>query len=100
MHEVSDVNIGNLAKLARLELSSDQQLEFAKQLPQVLDFVGELEKVNVDSTEEVAAVPLTSLRDDTESGAKLSLDQLESLAPRWENSQLVVPPVFDEVDNA
>lgn len=105
MPELSQEEINHLAKLSRLTLSADEKEKFSKQLPDILGFVDKLSLIAKQTSEEqTQTIPLARLREDEESGDKLSLDDLKKLAPKWQRippsahsgggGQLVVPAVF------
>ena len=100
MSELSREEIEHLAKLSRLTLSEEEKEKFAKQLPDILEFVDQLSVVAKLPTEASAkAVPLVKLRSDEESSEKLSLEVLQKLAPSWSDDQVEVPAVFGEVED-
>jgi len=45
-----------LAKLARLELNEKDIKKFEKQIPKILDFVGQLEKINTENIQPTARI--------------------------------------------
>ena len=97
MSKVKTIDIEHLAKLSRLTLSTHEKEKFAKQLPEILGFVDQLSVVaKLPSASQAPTVPLAKLRSDEESSEKLSLAELEQLAPAWHDSQLEVPAVFGE----
>lgn len=100
MSELSRKEIDHLAKLSRLTLSSEEKEKFAQQLPDMVGFVDQLRKIptstkNIET--KMAALPLAEMRSDEESSEKLSLEQLQKLAPEWRDDQVEVPAVFGEV---
>ncbi|MEK7202447.1 MAG: Asp-tRNA(Asn)/Glu-tRNA(Gln) amidotransferase subunit GatC [Patescibacteria group bacterium] len=98
MSELSQDEISHLAKLSRLTLSGEEKEKFAKQLPEILEFVDTLSVVaKLPSVSQPQTVLLAKLRADEESSEKLSLEELQKLAPAWRDSQLEVPAVFGEV---
>ena len=50
------VNIKHIAKLARLDLTDQEQKKFAKEIPAILDFVEKLQEVKTDKIEPTAQV--------------------------------------------
>ena len=98
MAELSREEIEHLARLSRLTLSGEEKEEFAKQLPDILEFVDQLSAVAKSSkATQAEAIPLAKLRGDDESSVKLSLQELEKLAPAWHDDQVEVPAVFGAV---
>ena len=96
MSELSRVEIEHLAQLARLTLSDEEKVKFAKELPEILAFVDQLSVVaKLPAAKELSTVQLADLRSDEESGEKLSLEDLQKLAPAWRDNMLEVPAVFE-----
>lgn len=88
-----------VARLARIELSSEEESKFAGQLSAVLENFELLDKVDTENIEPTAQVTgLTNVFRGDEvinpSGAK-SRDQLLSNAPEVENGSIKVPGVFN-----
>jgi aspartyl-tRNA(Asn)/glutamyl-tRNA(Gln) amidotransferase subunit C len=103
MSELSREEIDHLAQLSRLTLSAEEKEKFTKQLPDIIGFVDQLRVVpglKKNTLVKTKTVPLAKLRADEESGEKLSLEQLQKLAPAWRDGQLEVPAVFGEVEDA
>lgn len=101
MSELSREEISHLAKLSRLTLSEEEQEIFAKQLPEIVGFVDKLAGLSKKSVETSGEpVMLAELRPDEPSAENLSLAQLEKLAPDWQDSQVAVPAVFGEAEDA
>lgn len=97
MSEISRQEIEHLANLSRLTLSADEKEEFAKQLPEILEFVDQLSVVaKLSSEKPTQTTPLAKLRADEESSEKLTLKTLQKLAPAWHEDQVEVPAVFGE----
>ena len=97
MSEISNEDITHLAKLSRLTLSGEETEKFAKQLPEILEFVNQLSAVaKQSSVRQPQTIPLVKLRADEKSSEKLTLTELEKLAPAWRDGQVEVPAVFGE----
>jgi aspartyl-tRNA(Asn)/glutamyl-tRNA(Gln) amidotransferase subunit C len=95
MSQLSAEEIDHLAKLTRIKLSAEERQEFAGELPKIVEFIEQLRQVQLSSTlVEAPAVPLEGLREDSVGSQALSLEQLQRLAPEWQNGQNVVPAVF------
>ncbi len=100
MTEVTGGDIEHLAELSRLSLSDEEKRKFSAQLPKIVEFVEELSKAKLDdSTDGVALIPMSELREDEVSGDRLRLDQLKDLAPKWTNNHVEVPAVFGGDDD-
>lgn len=97
MSELSLGEIERLAKLARVTLTDGEKEQFASQLPKIVEFVDTLQGA-VLSSEAVEGInqSVDSLRDDKVSGTRLTIQQLEKLAPAWSKNQVAVPAVFED----
>lgn len=97
MSELSLGEIERLAQLARLTLTDGEKEQFAAQLPKIVEFVDTLQNAALSSeaVEEINR-PVDSLRDDEVSGTRLTIDELQKLAPAWRNNQVAVPAVFED----
>ena len=73
------INVSNIAKLANLSLSSDEEIKLEKQLDETIEYVKELEEVNTKDIEPTSQV--TGLENITrDDSTKPSLSQEEALA--------------------
>ncbi|MDK1027782.1 MAG: Asp-tRNA(Asn)/Glu-tRNA(Gln) amidotransferase subunit GatC [Anaerolineae bacterium] len=88
--------IEHIAKLARLDLTKDQKKRFRVQLEAILDYIEKLQDLD---TEDIA--PTTSilggrrpLRED-EPQSSLSKEDLFKNAPKHDDGQFKIPPVFE-----
>jgi len=100
MSALTPEEISHLAKLARISLSDAEQKQYSEQLPEILDFVDQLQKAKAQESHDIPAVSQEGLREDEVGSDSLSLEQLEKLAPYWQDNQVEVPPVFGESDDA
>ncbi|MEX1123640.1 MAG: Asp-tRNA(Asn)/Glu-tRNA(Gln) amidotransferase subunit GatC [Patescibacteria group bacterium] len=99
MSTLKSEEISHLATLARVSLSDEESKQFAKQLPQILEFVDQLKNAKITGESPSQAVEQSQLRDDVVGSDSLSTEQLEKLAPKWQNGQVVVPAVFGESED-
>ena len=87
--------VNKIAKLSRLELSSDEVTQYSEQLSDILTYIEQLNEADVKNVEETAQV--TGLenvyRDDViiESGIE---KELVELAPDHEDGEIKVKSVF------
>lgn len=99
---LSSSELDHLANLARLSLTDEEKERLAHQLPEIIEFVDQLQRVTIDEqapTKQV--VELERLRADEPNSEGLTLEQIEQLAaPDFQDNQLVVPAVFGEGENA
>jgi aspartyl-tRNA(Asn)/glutamyl-tRNA(Gln) amidotransferase subunit C len=81
-----------LARLSRLDLSDEEVDEYLKELTQVLEYVEQLQDVDVDGLQPTTQVTgLTNvMREDTVRDYGISRDDLLRLAPKTEDGQLKV----------
>jgi aspartyl-tRNA(Asn)/glutamyl-tRNA(Gln) amidotransferase subunit C len=100
MSALTPEEISHLAKLARISLSDEEQKQYSNQLPEILNFVDQLEIADTRGYGDLeSGASIESLRDDKVDSDSLTLEQLQNLAPYWQNDQVEVPPVFGESDD-
>lgn len=92
----TDLNVRQVAKLARLELSEEEVATFQGQLGRVLEHIEHLKKLDVDGVEPTAhTYPVFNVvREDTP-GASLPREAVLGLAPRAANHLVIVPKVVE-----
>lgn len=97
MSKLSKENVLHIAKLSKLKLSDLEVEKFRGQLSSVLEYVGELSRVETKGVETTAQVTgLTNVFDDDKiSDEKTSYEEIEKNAPKFEGGAYKVPGVFD-----
>lgn len=101
MAKLSEEDVRHVAKLAKLELTSSEISKFQKQLLEVLDYMSELDAVQVDSVEPTAQT--TGLinrtrKDETGSQQSLTAKDALSQAQKVHNDYFLVPRLIDKDD--
>jgi len=88
--------VEHIAKLARLELSEEQKELYREQLSAILDYVAKLRELDTKDVPPTSGGGLAQmpLRTD-EAHPGLSTDALLSNAPKAEEEQFKIPPVFE-----
>ena len=88
--------VQHIARLARLELTPEQQELYREQLSAILDYIAKLRTLDTTDVPPTAGGGLTqmTLRAD-ESRPSLPTDQLLANAPEIEDDQFKIPPVFE-----
>ncbi len=88
--------VQHIAKLARLELTGEQQELYREQLSAILDYIEKLRTLDTVDVPPTAGGGLTQmvLRPD-ESRPSLSTQTLLANAPQTEDDQFKIPPVFE-----
>ena len=92
--DVSEKTVEQLAKLSRINLKDGEKEELVTDLKKILDFVGQLQEVDLEGTE-----PLTFLTENTiqrEDNAKADIEREDALknAPEQNGSYFMVPKVI------
>ena len=93
---LSQPEVEHIARLARLELSEDQKELYREQLSAILDYVAKLRELDTKDVPPTAGggLPQMPLRTD-EAHPSLATDALLSNAPKAEEEQFKIPPVFE-----
>ena len=96
MAEKSDLDVGYVSKLARLNLSEEETKLFQKQLSDVLKYAEKLREVDVSHVEAAAhAVPMFNVFREDEPCDWLTPDEALSNAPVKANQLFVVTKVVE-----
>ena len=99
MPQISRDEVAHLARLARLALTDDELESFAGQLGAILEYVGQIQAVDVTDVE-ATDNPLTSVNvtrpDVVEPG--LSQEQALSQAPKSAEGRFAVPRILGEAE--
>jgi len=88
--------VDHVARLARLELSSEERQRFTEQLASILDYCATLNQLDTEHVEPTAHVlAMTNVfRDDTP-GASLAREAVLAAAPEHEDGFFKVPPIIE-----
>jgi aspartyl-tRNA(Asn)/glutamyl-tRNA(Gln) amidotransferase subunit C len=96
MAKATDVDVGYVSKLARLNLSDEETRLFQKQLADVLKYAEKLTKVDVSRVEAAAhAVPMFNVFREDEPCDWFTADEALSNAPHKANQLFVVNKVVE-----
>lgn len=97
MSDTCKIDIGYIARLARIELTPSEEEKFSEQLGRILEYIEKLSSVDVEGVEPSAhAHPVYNVwrGDDALDGMDIS-DALMN-APKSRENQIVVPKVVDD----
>ena len=91
-----DINVADVAHLARLSLSAEEAAQFGAQLSHVLDYVEKLKEVNVDGIEPTAhAFPLINVTRPDQARPSMSHEDALRNAPAQANGLFMVPKIVE-----
>jgi aspartyl-tRNA(Asn)/glutamyl-tRNA(Gln) amidotransferase subunit C len=93
---LSQQEVEHIAKLARLELTDEQKARYRKQLEAILDHVAKLQELDTVDVPPTASVSVGQMPLRTDE-ARPSLEKGELLknAPKQDDGQFQIPPVFE-----
>jgi aspartyl-tRNA(Asn)/glutamyl-tRNA(Gln) amidotransferase subunit C len=96
MSKATDLDVGYVAQLARLNLSEEEIQLFQKQLGDVLKYAGKLREVDVSQVESAThAVPVFNVFREDEAHDWLTAEEALSNAPRKLNNLFIVTKVVE-----
>ena len=96
MAKTSDLDVGYVSKLARLNLSDEETKLYQKQLADVLKYAEKLSEVDVSRIESAAhAVPMFDVFRKDEPGPCLTAEEALANAPQKANQLFVVTKVVE-----
>ena len=91
-----NVDLSRMVRLARIELTLEEEHRIGPQLAEVLRYVEKLKELNVEGVEPTAhAVPLENVLREDELRASLSQEEALSNAPKTANGLFVVPKIVE-----
>ena len=91
-----DVNLKEVARLARLELTTEEEQKLATQLGSILTYIEKLKEVDVSNVEPTAhAFPLVNVTRSDEVRPSLSHEEAMRNAPAQANGLFVVPKIVE-----
>lgn len=93
---IDDRVVAHVARLSRLNLSDDERARFRKQLGSILDYVRQLEALDLTDVPATAHVlPVANVMREDVPGECLPRDEALANAPEAEDGFFVVPPVIE-----
>ena len=96
MAKTTDLDVGYVSKLARMNLSEEETQLFQKQLADVLEFAEKLREVDVSHVESAAhAVPMFNVFREDETGPCFTAEEALANAPQKANQLFVVTKVVE-----
>ncbi len=97
MANANHMDVSYVANLARIELTDDETKLFQGQLDQVLEYVEQLNELDVSNVEPTAhAVPLVNVLRADEPGISLDNDTVTANAPAERDGQILVPKINEK----
>ncbi|MFZ4683715.1 MAG: Asp-tRNA(Asn)/Glu-tRNA(Gln) amidotransferase subunit GatC [Terrimicrobiaceae bacterium] len=91
-----DLNVRNVARLARLALSEEEISTFQGQLGRVLEHIEHLKKLDVSGVEPTAhTYPVFNVTREDTPGTSLPREAVLANAPRAANNLVIVPKVVE-----
>jgi aspartyl-tRNA(Asn)/glutamyl-tRNA(Gln) amidotransferase subunit C len=97
MSGISQEDVAHLARLARIEIPTDQLSHYANQLDAILSAVAQVSKVATDDVPAMShPVPLTNVFREDIPGISLAPGQAVAGAPAVEDERFRVPRILDE----
>ena len=95
--EISKEQVAHVAKLARLEVSEDEQATFARQLSAILTYMDQLKTLDTTGVEPTAtALPTTNVFRDDQVRPSLSREQALANAPDRADGFFRVPKILED----
>lgn len=90
------IDVRYVANLARMELSDDEALKFQKQLDQVLDYVKQLEDLDLGDAEPMShTIPLKNVFRKDEPRPTLDRETVLANSPAESKKQILVPKIIE-----
>jgi len=95
--EISQAEVAHVAKLARLEVSEDEEVTFARQLSAILTYIDQLKTLDTTGVEPTATVlPTSNVFRDDQARPSLPRDQVLVNAPEQAEGFFRVPRILED----
>ena len=92
----SDFDIKYVANLARIRLTSDQEVRLGSQLGDILGYVKKLEELDISNVEPMAhAVPLHNVMRADQVQPSITNEEALANAPKTANGLFIVPKIVE-----
>ena len=97
MASSDQIDVGYVADLARIQLSKEETDKFQKQLGDILEYVGQINEVDISAVPDAPvdpSLPVNALRKDA---VRPSLEKNQALAnvPAQTNDLIIVPKIVE-----
>lgn len=95
---ISKENVEHIAKLARIELTEEEKEKFAKELSSILDYVGQLNKVdtkNIKPISQVTGLENVTREDNPKSKTRDLRSKLLKEAPSKKDNHFKVSKILE-----
>ena len=90
------IDLQHVVKLARIELSAEEEQRIGPQLSEIIQYVEKLNELDVDKIEPTAhAIQLTNVLREDKPQPSLSQDDAMRNAPKYANGLFVVPKIVE-----
>ena len=91
------MQVKKVAKLSRLELTSEEVEEFAGQLSAILDYMEKMNELDTDNVEPLAhCLPITNVLREDQIKESLGTDKTLANAPQRDGEFFKVPKILDD----
>jgi aspartyl-tRNA(Asn)/glutamyl-tRNA(Gln) amidotransferase subunit C len=93
----SEINVGHIASLARLNLTAEEQSKFQNQLDSILGMVKDLQKVDISSVPDAPVDPFLPTNVIREDSVRPSFSSKEAIAnaPQKNDEYFIVPKIVE-----
>ena len=90
------IDIGRVARLARIRLSEDELAEYQAQLPAIVEHAARVQALDTAGVEPTShPLPLVNVHRPDEVGETLDRSEVLDQAPEVQDDQFVVPRIMD-----
>jgi aspartyl-tRNA(Asn)/glutamyl-tRNA(Gln) amidotransferase subunit C len=90
------MDIGKVARLARLELSEEEARTFGNQLEQILNYMEQLNRLDTQGVEPTShAIPIHNVFREDEPRPSLRQEEVLNISPDQENGHFKVPRIIE-----
>ncbi len=94
--KIDKEQIIKVSKLARLELSEEEKIEFSQQLSDIISYVEKINELNTDNINPADhIVDQKNIFREDKIKKSIETSEIEKMAPDFENNHFVVPKIIE-----
>ena len=94
--KISEDEINKIAKLAMIEISSEEKTDFLKQVNNIIEYIDKintLDTSNVEATEHI--FELKNVFREDKVGQSIDSNELKKIVPDYKDGYIVVPKIIE-----
>jgi len=94
--KIDEKQLIKTAQLARLKLTHEEELEFSRQISDIINYIEKINEIKTDGINPSDhIVDLSNVFREDKTETSLERKDIESIAPRFEDGHFIVPKIIE-----